>query len=522
MPSPSKAKSMRGFLYNRKGTGTIAATGGTTASRRATTKVSFTIILTMVLVFAAFVRVMFHWTNQEVVSLRASPPDDLHSFAAPHQEQHPPSPPKTTTTSTTATTPIRIAYAISLIKCGDHQSNAGAMSDSATVLRHSIHQNSIRNPSSNSRYDYKVYAIVHRQAEACSQQLADAGFEILLRDPPVLTPEIQGDYLRSKIHREVCCGADEFVKLYAYTIFDGGEPLVVHLDLDFIIRQPMDDLFDAMLLPSNSVQGQAARKRIPLERPTDPWPDRVDLFMTKDWPQVMPGRRALYQAGFQVVRPDQQVFDTIVDVIRKGDYKEGFGRDNGWGSKGYGGSIGSMAMQGLLAYIYDEILPDHWVELNQCRYNHMGMDVLYRHQPAFQPKHPKVGQCRNDLEYCEDCMTTELNQIYSIHYTACRKPWMCPSVGDKQDKGNRGKTIPEDAVLIDHCLELHSVWHSYRSDLEDKLMTLTGDEAIRQTGQAGQHMANIFQGHCEGHGGSNYIGISGSAESLKRIPELYE
>jgi hypothetical protein len=100
--------------------------------------------------------------------------------------------------------PIVIAYAISLIKCGDFQSSTAGLQDAALVLKHSIHQTSVRNPHSGSHYDYKAYAIVHRQAEKCAQELADAGYELVIRDPPVDKSMIRGDYLRKKIHKEWC------------------------------------------------------------------------------------------------------------------------------------------------------------------------------------------------------------------------------------------------------------------------------------------------------------------------------
>ena len=50
-----------------------------------------------------------------------------------------------------------VAYAISLIKCGDHQNvNAAGLIDAALVLRHSVHKISRRNPASGSKYDYKM------------------------------------------------------------------------------------------------------------------------------------------------------------------------------------------------------------------------------------------------------------------------------------------------------------------------------------------------------------------------------
>jgi hypothetical protein len=54
----------------------------------------------------------------------------------------------------------------------------------------------------------------------------------------------------------------------------------------------------------------------------------------------------------------------------------------------------------LVAYYYDKIRPGTAVELNQCRYNHMGMDVLYRGHPNFRSGLPGVGGCRNGAKEC--------------------------------------------------------------------------------------------------------------------------
>ena len=121
-------------------------------------------------------------------------------------------------------------------------------------MRHTIHTTSIRNPSSGSKYDYKLYAIVHsRLASHCSQPLTALGYEVLLRDAPVEISEIRGEYLRKNVHKEWCWGADKFVKLYTYTIT--SHPIVVHTDINFMYHTPMDDLYDAMLLSSKSGGG---------------------------------------------------------------------------------------------------------------------------------------------------------------------------------------------------------------------------------------------------------------------------
>jgi hypothetical protein len=56
----------------------------------------------------------------------------------------------------------------------------------------------------------------------------------------------------------------------------------------------------------------------------------------------------------------------------------------------------------VAAYGYDILVPDTWVEWNQCRYTYIHGDVvdtLYRAMPSFRKHHPKVGQYRNDLDY---------------------------------------------------------------------------------------------------------------------------
>lgn len=248
-------------------------------------------------------------------------------------------------TSSTATV---VAYAISLIKCGDLQSNDAGMVDAALVLRHSIHKISARDPNSGSNYDYHMYAIVHKQAEQCSYILKNAGFDvIIIQQSPIQPKEIQGAYLRENIETEWCCGSDEFIKLYAYTL---PEPIIVHTDIDFVFLRPMDDLFDAILFPKESPRGSLARSKIPMERPEDGFPDQIDAFITRDWPQIIPGRKALYQAGFLVARRRPETLSEAIEVVREGNYVDGYGKKNGWGGAGYGAFVGGK--QNLYTYPY--------------------------------------------------------------------------------------------------------------------------------------------------------------------------
>ncbi len=184
-----------------------------------------------------------------------------------------------------------IAYAISLIKCSDEQTNTPGLLDAALILRHSIHSTSIRNPHSGSKYDYKLYVIAHAtNAVQCAHSLSDIGYEVMLKHPPINSSEIRGEYLRRNIHREWCCGEHEFIKLYAYTITN--HPIVVHTDIDFMFHQPMDELFDAMLYPHDSDMGKMAREKIAMEYPMKVMPMNIEAYLTRDYHQVIPGRKA--------------------------------------------------------------------------------------------------------------------------------------------------------------------------------------------------------------------------------------
>lgn len=436
--------------------------------------------------------------------------------------------------------PIIVAYVVSLIKCGDFQSTPEGLADAALVLRHSIHRSSSR--VGVSHYDYQMYVLVHSDAEPCSSVFGNAGFQVLIRHRPVELEQIQGFHLRSKIPHEWCCGHDEFIKLYSYTL---PEPIVVHVDMDFVFQKPLDDIFDALLFDPDSTVGREARQRVIRERPTDPWPLQPQAMFTRDWGQVHPGRKAGFQAGFIVLRPNPQLMNDILDIVKEGNFEDGFSRANGWGGKGYGGFVGAMAMQGLMAYYYDIIAPNTSVELNQCRYNHMGMDVRFNPGgPGFQMKSPLSGKCRNGMENCEDCMNTDLDLIYNIHYTQCRKPWMCIGEGDStlspelhrkpQKKTRQQKNlIPEANVHLDHCMQLLQVWHNHRLDLEQQLEAWldkqpsnsyhnnnNNNKSAITAGRQGTYKEQFFRGHCSGNG--KYLTLaSGHSNLLQQISQLY-
>jgi hypothetical protein len=118
--------------------------------------------------------------------------------------------------------------------------------------------------------------------------------------------------------------------------------------------------------------------------------------------------------------------------------------------------------------------------------------------------------------------------IYSVHYTLCGKPWQFLAQwvsGDRSpgDAGARAITaaIHTDTVHLIHCLALVQQWHDLGTDLETKLLALTGDVNLTKSGASGYYRPEIFNGHCDGDGHRHYKRITASPATLQRVPELY-
>mmetsp|Transcript_14904 Transcript_14904/g.18731 ORF Transcript_14904/g.18731 Transcript_14904/m.18731 type:complete len:381 (+) Transcript_14904:1-1143(+) len=292
-----------------------------------------------------------------------------------------------------------IGYAISLTSCGTEP-----YADAAAVLKHSIHLNSIRTPSSGSKYDYKMYAFVHPQALDCSEVYKSLGYEVMTTDTPVDVTKIKGEFLRTTVVKRGCCQEKEFIKLYVYTLLE--HQAVVSLDLDTLVLRPMDELFDTII----HGPGQA---EVEVMYPDEMRVKQVDAFFVRDYRSTPAGKKHVaIQGGFFVVRPDRSKFNEYLEIILEGDYRE----HSGWGGLGFGGTYGAQQIQGIVAYFYDHLHPGTAVELNKCVYDNMVDD----------PRNP-AGKCRvRDSTDCEDCRKRNISDVKHMHFTMCAKPWYCP------------------------------------------------------------------------------------------------
>ena len=421
--------------------------------------------------------------------------------------------------------PITVAYAVSFIECKSSPTKIAALTDASLVLRHSIHKISSRNPNSGSKYDYKMYAFVHkRRAIKCIDAINSLGFEVVFVAPPFEINDLQDEFVRWKMPLTVNYGHHEFIKLHAYNL---TEEIFVHTDLDFSFRKPMDHLFDAILYDKDSSVGQAARDKLELQYPEETnLPDRIDAFITRDWSQTSPGRgwKSGFQAGFIVARRDPSVITDVVRTVTVSNYTPGFHDQSGWEGLGYGSFIqGSLTNQGFMAYFYDVIRPNTTVELNACRFNHLGMDMKFNWGgPWFNRKSSEHGgKCRDGRKTCEQCKSTALENIYSIHYSPCGSPWNCMTKHRMNDTAYFKKwQVAYGAVDLDHCSTLHRDWHELRSDFENELRSRTDTDSFHNMSN-GQHEMDTYMGHCRNE--SEYISLIEFAEQIREITsEMYD
>ena len=493
----------------------------------------------------------------------------------------------TTTTATTSTTttpttppttkkPIVIAYAISVTSCqyNDTSSRVSVL-DGAAILGHSIHLSSIRSGAgtggidgrdgssnatllqtdrdlsttpnssmkntttmrSKSNYDYKLYAFVYGETvdEQCQDTLSQLGYTVIVKYTlPFDISNIHDDTLRELIDSKGCCGSKEYIKLYSYTLLH--HPIVVHLDIDSIILQPLDIVFDNILnnmriesrrreveLDAKHIQRRGGQSNMPSMEVGNARIDDDDdddyyydhfFYYTRDYYQqtkhsIKNPLKYGIQGGFFIITPSLHILNILTSNI----LHETYTKKHGWSNKGYNGFWGDTQIQGFLSYAYSYYGTDGYfiinhnngnvnttdnrggdnrsnnrfptststsyadsattgtgtgntnddnntvhvraVELNRCVYDSMINDDPYyydnKKRGAKIMKDPAKRKCRTEEEVCEDCRETPFENIKTIHYTTCRKPWECPYLK------------PPQPTL---CKDAHFAWYKIRQQLE--------------------------------------------------------
>ena len=124
----------------------------------------------------------------------------------------------------------KIAYAITVTKDGHFV-------DGALVLGHSdlrVHNSS---KGYNSKYDAELVAFVTPTVHYARPVLEAYGWKVLEKRLPVEIDDIENKKYAQNMKDSGCCGADEFLKLWAYTLTEYER--IVHLDMDSIVFKNM-------------------------------------------------------------------------------------------------------------------------------------------------------------------------------------------------------------------------------------------------------------------------------------------
>ena len=124
----------------------------------------------------------------------------------------------------------RIAYAITVTK-------DGSFLDGALVLGHAARKVHDVSQGYMSQYDADLVAFVAPGVVTARPILTAYGWKVLEKQLPVELAEIENRDYADKMKNSGCCGADEFLKLWAYTLTEYHR--VVHLDMDSIIFKSM-------------------------------------------------------------------------------------------------------------------------------------------------------------------------------------------------------------------------------------------------------------------------------------------
>jgi len=331
-----------------------------------------------------------------------------------------------------------IAYAITVTK-------DGPFIDGALVLGYSakkVHDSSL---GYHSKYDAELVAFVTPKVIAARPILKAYGWRVIERGLPVTLEEIKNPQYVKKMKDSGCCGADEFLKLWAYTLTEYHR--VVHLDMDSIIYKNMDELYE-------------------LDK---------EMLYTGDYNMQGGSPVPPAQGGFLVVRPSMDRFKEFQAIIRKGDHT---GR--GWGGSGIGNFWGGQTIQGIIPYFYYSLHKGDAQELNRCVYNCM----------VDNPYHPKKeGVCLDKKPTCEDCRQQKIENVASAHFTICQKPWNCNS-----------HVNPRNSRL---CTLLHNKWFELRDEFERQQQM----DLSYRTGSDKPNTPEKFLGMCKGWGSNKYLPI---------------
>jgi hypothetical protein len=364
---------------------------------------------------------------------------------------------------------IKIAYAITISKCESLQNNA---LQAAPLMAHHVRAMSHRRGSSSSnvsKYDHHLYAFASKtQVESvCVDMLERFGYTVLLLDIPISEERITNQFYKERLSSNGCCGAHEFLKLHAYTLTN--YPVVIHLDLDTMLLQPLEDVIDFFIHPADETLA-----KLQIMRPPGGSAGTIQAMFTRDYQQVVTGFKKMVpytnvpvQGGFFAVRPNMTVFDELIAIIHQANYTH-----LGWGGVMNSAECwGDPQIQGLLAYYYSFLERTQGLELHHCYYNNILGDY-------------RLGDnCTTQVEPCMDCSTVPPSEVKLSHPIFCHKPWACTKWGT----ASKFKRAPS-------CRWYLHKWYETRQLVEEEWST--SGRTWTKTVASGTLIPEVFLGYC--------------------------
>lgn len=245
----------------------------------------------------------------------------------------------------------------------------GNFQDGAAVLAYSIHKAF----EGEKNLDLSLVAFVHPNVTTSRGPLTQLGYHVIEVPTPINVAAIKFEFLREHIDKNGCCGAAELIKISSYRLLQYDR--VVHLDADVeVIRPFMRELQLNKSLVYTTDPNMASHKGA----------DKMPV-----------------QGGFLIIRPSMEDYNAIIDTIMTTKFFQG----GAWGGSKIGWFWGGMTVQGILPYYYRIVSNSTRMEmLDRCYFNTMA-DV-------------------------PECITQQVDDVFSAHFTVCQKPWACYSAKD--------------------------------------------------------------------------------------------
>lgn len=323
---------------------------------------------------------------------------------------------------------LKVAYAVTITK-------DSSFIDGALVLGYAARKYHSASKGFPSLYDVDLVAFAAPPVVTSIPILEKYGWRVLKRPLPVQLDEIENKDYVERMRNSGCCGADEFLKLWAYTLTEYHR--VIHLDMDSIVFKNMDELY------------------------------RIDkeLLFTGDYNMKGGSKVVPVQGGFLVVKPSLDTFEEFRSIIRKGNHYAG----SGWEGSHIGNFWGGQTIQGIMPFFYSVKHPDRAHELNRCVYNCM----------VDNPYWPNTVRCQDGKPTCQDCRLQQPEMVSSAHFTICQKPWTCTKHTNLRNK--------------DLCEVLHAKWFQLRHEYEVELGIDISYRAIDSEYTASQGMCKGFR-----------------------------